>query len=153
MILIKFHQVIKQIFVKFIQKSDEDIQKLIDAAIDAREKAYVPLSKFKVGASIRSDDGRIYTGCNIENSAQTSTVCAERCAYFKAISEGVKNISVVVVVAVQAGYTSPCGVCRQVMAEFAPFTSGNIIVYMTRDDRGKVFVSSLKKLLPHSFLL
>lgn len=126
---------------------------MVDAAIEAREKAYVPITNFKVGATICTDDGKIYTGCNIENSGQSSTICAERVAYFKAVSDGFKNISTVVVVALQTGYTSPCGVCRQVMVQFAPFTNKNIRVYMTRNDRGKVFVSSLDKLLPHGFVL
>lgn len=133
---------------------DDKIQNMIDLAIKARLSAYIPISKFAVGAAICSEEGKIYTGCNIENSAQTSTCCAERCAYFKAISEGVKNISKVVVVAVQDNkYVSPCGVCRQVIQEFARFSKTDILIYMARDDHGKVLVSSLNNLLPYGFVL
>ena len=102
----------------------EDInQTLVEAAIEATKFAYVPYSNFKVGAAILADDGKIYTGCNIENASYSPTNCAERTAIFKAVSEGVTKFKKIAVVGGPNGnlenYCPPCGVCRQVISEFA----------------------------------
>ena len=96
---------------------------LIRMALEAREQAYVPYSDFMVGAALRAEDGRIFTGCNVENAAFTPTSCAERTALFKAVSEGVTRFTDIAVVGSRRGevnkqITSPCGVCRQALFEF-----------------------------------
>ena len=98
-------------------------EELIRLAFEAREKAYAPYSNWKVGAALLCKDGTVYKGCNIENSGFTSTVCAERTALFKAVSEGVYDFEKIAIVGGDAqrgsqGYCTPCGVCRQVMSEF-----------------------------------
>ncbi len=125
---------------------------LISAALAAREKAYTPYSKFKVGAALMTAEGKIYTGCNIENAAFSPTCCAERTAFFKAVSEGEKNFSAIAVVGGQEGkpldYCPPCGVCRQVMVEFCDTAS--FIVVLAKDEYDyKTF--TLNEILPISF--
>jgi len=98
-------------------------EELIRLAFEAREKAYAPYSHWKVGAALLCKDGKVYQGCNIENSGFTATVCAERTAFFKAISEGVYDFEKIAIVGGDEklgsqGYCTPCGVCRQVMSEF-----------------------------------
>lgn len=95
-----------------------DYKKLIKEASLAREKAYAPYSKFKVGASIMSEDGSVFSGCNVENASYGATNCAERTAIFKAVSEGKRKINAIAIVGSEKEYTYPCGVCRQVMSEF-----------------------------------
>ena len=96
---------------------------LITKAVEAMEKSYSPYSDFKVGAALLSKSGKVYTGCNIENASYSPTCCAERTAFFKAVSEGEKDFTAIAVVGGKNGeissMCSPCGVCRQVMAEFA----------------------------------
>ena len=98
-------------------------KKLINLALEATKFSYVPYSNFTVGAALLTKDGKIYTGCNIESASYSPTNCAERTAIFKAVSEGAKNLEKIVVVGGKNGeitdYCSPCGVCRQVIAEFA----------------------------------
>ena len=100
----------------------ETINHLIDTAIHQLKYSYTPYSNFKVGAALLAKNGQVYTGCNIENAGYTATNCAERTAFFKAVSEGVKEFQAICVVGGKAGvlteYTAPCGVCRQVMMEF-----------------------------------
>ena len=101
----------------------EEKQQLIRMALAAREKAYAPYSDFMVGAALRAADGRIFTGCNVENAAFTPTSCAERTALFKAVAEGVTAFTDIAVVGSRRGevnrqITSPCGVCRQALYEF-----------------------------------
>jgi cytidine deaminase len=96
--------------------SDEERRALIELAKEAQRRAYAPYSKYKVGAALRTKSGKLYTGCNIENAAYPQSVCAERVAIFKAVSEGEREFEVIVVVTPDGG--SPCGGCRQVMAEF-----------------------------------
>jgi cytidine deaminase len=91
---------------------------LIEAAIRVRENAHAPYSQFKVGAAVEDSEGRIYTGCNVENSTYGLSLCAERVAVFKAVSEGAKNFHRVAVVADTAVLTPPCGACRQILWEF-----------------------------------
>lgn len=117
---------------------------LLKAAIEAREKSYSPYSHYKVGAALLTTRGKIYTGCNIENAAYTPSNCAERTAIFKAVSEGERDFAAIAVVTGNGG--APCGVCRQVMREFAP----NLTVIIG-DIKGNYQVVSLNDLLPHSF--
>ena len=91
---------------------------LIKAAMEAKEHAYVPYSKFRVGAALLTKEGKIYQGCNIENAGYTPTNCAERTAFFKAVYEGERNFEAIAVNGDADDYLYPCGVCRQVMAEF-----------------------------------
>ena len=95
-----------------------DLSELIQKAQEAKEKAYVPYSGFHVGAALLCKDGTIFTGCNIENAAYGPTNCAERTAIFKAVSEGYREFQVIAIISDSKELTSPCGVCRQVMAEF-----------------------------------
>jgi cytidine deaminase len=97
--------------------SPED-RALIDAAIDASRRAYAPYSKYHVGAALRAADGAVYQGCNIENASYPVTICAERVALVKAVSEGVREFETIAVVTHNGG--SPCGMCRQMLFEFAP---------------------------------
>ena len=111
-----------QVFIT--TKKDEEINRLlINKAIEATKFSYVPYSEFKVGAALLTEDGEIYTGCNIENASYTPTNCAERTAIFKAVSEGITKFKKIAVVGGPKGnietYCPPCGVCRQVIAEFA----------------------------------
>src|SRR3990172_1350947 len=98
----------------------EEKQSLIDLANEARRRAYVPYSKYKVGAALRTKSGRIYTGVNVENAAYPQTMCAERVAVFKAVTEGESEFEAISVVTDNGG--SPCGGCRQVLAEFGQDT-------------------------------
>ena len=99
-----------------------DIKKLIQAALEAREQAYVPYSKYQVGAALLAKSCKVYKGCNIENASYTPTNCAERTAFFKAVSEGEREFEAIAIVGGYHGapvdYAYPCGVCRQVMMEF-----------------------------------
>ena len=101
-----------------------DKNNLIKAAINSRKNAYAPYSGYTVGAAVVGEDGKIYSGCNIENASYPAGICAERTAVFKAISEGNRKIKAIALSAARAGenpknYPSPCGICRQVMSEFA----------------------------------
>lgn len=103
--------------------AEKEIQELISRALEARKNAYAPYSDFRVGAALLSDSGGIYTGCNIENSAYTPTNCAERTAFFKAVSEGVRGFRAICIAGGPGEREPekpcpPCGVCRQVMLEF-----------------------------------
>ena len=120
-------------------------QKLIDAANQARKNAYVPYSGYRVGAALLTKTGEIITGCNIENSSYTPTVCAERVAIFKAVSEGVKDFQAIAVVTDNGG--SPCGVCRQVMGEF--MLEGTVLIA----DKDGTLLEEMKveELLPRAF--
>ncbi len=117
---------------------------LLRQAIEARGNAYTPYSHYKVGAALLTKDGHIYTGCNIENAAYTPSICAERTAVFKAVSEGKRDFEAIAVVTANAG--APCGVCRQVLREFAP----NITIVLG-DIQGHYELLTLPDLLPHSF--
>ena len=132
--------------------TEQEIQKLIDRAIVAREKTYSPYSHFGVGAALVCEDGSIYEGCNIENASYTPTNCAERTAFFKAVSEGVREFEAICVVGGKDGiltdYASPCGVCRQVMMEFCDPETFQIIL-ATGKEQYEVF--TLKEILPLGF--
>lgn len=122
-------------------------EKLIDKAKKIREKAYTPYSNFEVGAALLTESGKIYTGCNIENASYPVGCCAERVAIFKAISEGEKNFKKMAVVANTKEPVSPCGSCRQVMAEFFP---KDMPIYLS-NLRNDVYETTIEKLLPGSF--
>ncbi len=124
-----------------------DIEKLIVESKKARDNAYVPYSKFPVGAALVAEDGTVYHGCNIENSAYSMTNCAERTAFFKAISEGVHTFKALAVVGDTEGPISPCGACRQVIAEFC---EGSMPVYLT-NLKGDVLKTTVAELLPGAF--
>ena len=128
-------------------------EKLIKVAKAAMEKAYAPYSGYKVGAALLCADGTVYTGCNIENAAYSPTVCAERTAVFKAVSEGKREFSAIAVCGgkngVITGFFPPCGVCRQVMAEFCP---KDFTVYLVGAE-GTYRTCTLGELLPESFCL
>ena len=131
----------------------QTIQMLIRAAMEAREKAYAPYSHYLVGAALLTADGQVVTGCNIENAAYTPTNCAERTAFFKAVSEGFRKFSAIAVAGSPEGdtltqYAYPCGVCRQVMAEFCDLDQFRIIV---AGPAGAYRVMTLRELLPESF--
>src|SRR5512143_2809961 len=123
----------------------EEKQSLIDLANDARQKAYVPYSNYHVGSALRTKSGRIYTGVNIENAAYPQTMCAERVAIFKAVSEGEKDFEAISVVTDNGG--SPCGGCRQVLAEFGLDT----IVLIANGEGKLVQELTVKDLLPEAF--
>ena len=96
------------------------LEKLAGMAIEASAKAYAPYSKFKVGAALLADDGRIFTGCNVENASYGLTNCAERTAVFKGVSEGATRFTALAVAGGEGEVAMPCGACRQVLAEFLP---------------------------------
>lgn len=121
-------------------------QLLIESKI-AREKAYVPYSKFKVGAALLGANGTVYHGCNIENAGYSMTNCAERTAFFKAVSEGVREFKAIAIVADTPGPCSPCGACRQVMSEFC---TPDMPVYLTNLN-GDVQETTVGELLPGAF--
>ena len=121
-------------------------------AVDAMRSSYSPYSGFMVGAAVMSSDGKIYTGCNIENASYSATVCAERTAIFKAVSEGVRDFKMIAVAGGKGGVIDgaamPCGVCRQVMAEFC---RGDLPVLAVMSADGDYGEFTLKQLLPEAF--
>ena len=125
--------------------TQQDKQSLVDLANIARQRAYAPYSNYPVGSSLRTKSGRIYTGVNVENAAYPQTMCAERVAIFKAVSEGEKDFEVITVVTNNGG--SPCGGCRQVMAEFGLET----IVILADGDGKIVQETTVGGLLPEAF--
>lgn len=124
-----------------------DKHQLIEESKLGREYAHVPYSKFKVGASLLTKDGKVYRGCNIENASYSMTNCAERTAIFKAISEGENEFTALAVVADTEGPCSPCGACRQVIAEFC---TPDMPVYLT-NLKGDVQETTVRELLPGAF--
>lgn len=125
-----------------------DYNVLIEKAINSREMAYAPYSNFKVGAAVLTDDGSIYTGCNIENASYGATNCAERTAIFKAVSEGYTKIKAIALIGDVNSYTYPCGICRQVMVEFAESSDMPIFIIKNKNEYIK---TTLEEILPGSF--
>ena len=132
-----------------------ETKELISQALSARENAYAPYSGFMVGAALLCKDGTVYTGCNIENAAFTPTNCAERTAFFKAVSEGQKEFSAIAIVGGKNGakedeaeYCAPCGVCRQVMMEFCDPKTFKVYLAKTEDD---YIEYTLEEILPLGF--
>jgi cytidine deaminase len=125
---------------------NEELKKLIESAKQVREKAHAPFSEFKVGAAVETKDGRVFIGCNIESASYGLTVCAERVAIWKAVSEGEKEFTNLTVVADSEELTPPCGACRQIIWEFCgdvPVTFANLT--------GSVETVQMKELLPRAF--
>ena len=132
-----------------------DAKLLIEKAFEAQKRSHSPYSNFEVGAALLCDNGNIYTGCNIENAAYTPTNCAERTAFFKAISEGDNKFTAIAIVGNKHGikngegdYCAPCAVCRQVMAEFCNLETFKIIIAKSTDD---YLEYTLGELLPLAF--
>ena len=121
-------------------------EELVTAAKEARQNSYAPYSEFRVGAAIEMEDGEIYTGCNVESASYGLTVCAERVAIWKAISEGKHKVKNIAVVADTKELTPPCGVCRQIIWEF-----GGDIPVIFANLNGKVETVQMKDLLPRAF--
>lgn len=121
-------------------------KKLIKKAIEAKQNAYAPYSKFSVGAALLTKEGRVYTGCNIECASYGGTNCAERTAIFKAVSEGERDIEAIAIVSDLDGYIYPCGICRQVIKEF-----GDEIKIITAKSEYDFKVYTIDDLLPNSF--
>lgn len=128
------------------------IEKMIETAIEQLRFSYTPYSGFKVGAALLARDGKIYTGCNIENAAYTPTNCAERTAFFKAVSEGVTEFEAICVVGGKDGvlteYAAPCGVCRQVMMEFCNPKTFQVILATGKEQYD---IYTLEEILPLGF--
>ena len=132
---------------------ETDKRQLLEAAKEAKKYSYAPYSNFHVGAALYCKDGSIYTGCNIENAAFTPTNCAERTAFFKAVSEGRRDFTAIAIVGNKRGeagdYCPPCGVCRQVMAEFC---KADFEILLAKDtENWKSY--TLEQLLPERFTL
>ena len=129
-----------------------DKTKLVELALEARHFSYCPYSGFAVGAALLCEDGTVYTGCNIENAAFTPTSCAERTAFFKAVSEGEREFAAICIVGGMDGriadYVAPCGVCRQVMTEFCSPEEFQIILAKSEEDYQ---IYTLKDLFPAGF--
>lgn len=127
-------------------------EKLICEAMQARENAYAPYSNFQVGAALLDEEGKVYTGCNVENAAYTPCNCAERTAVFKGVSEGKRRFQKIAVVGGRKGkeldFCPPCGVCRQVLREFAEEDTFEVIVAKSETEYKKY---TLRELLPQSF--
>jgi cytidine deaminase len=125
-----------------------DYNPLIKEAIVSREKAYVPYSNFKVGAAVLTEDGNIYSGCNIENASLGATNCAERTAIFKAVSEGHRKIKAIAIIGDTNNFTYPCGICRQVMIEFAYDEDIDIIIVKNENE---YIIKKMYEILPGAF--
>jgi cytidine deaminase len=126
--------------------SKEDFQPLIEAALRARLQSVAPFSKFLVGAAVKTENGKVYTGCNIESASYGLTVCAERVAIWKALSEGERHFTELAVVADTEVLTPPCGTCRQIIWEFAKDAK---IVFANLDGESETF--QIAELLPRAF--
>lgn len=124
-----------------------DDKKLVDMALRARENAYAPYSRFRVGACVRAESGKTYTGCNIENTTFSATCCAERVAMYTALAAGEKSFTHVAIASDSEEPTFPCGTCRQVITEFAPDAR---VLCANREGAFEAYPA--KELLPHAFL-
>ena len=120
-------------------------KELLELAYEATNNSYAPYSNFKVGAALLTEDGKVFTGCNVECASFGGTNCAERTAIFKAVSEGYQKFTTIAVVGASKNYTYPCGICRQVLNEFAPE------IDIVLDNHGEILVVNLKEMLPYSF--
>lgn len=129
-----------------------DKKELIRKALEQLKNSYAPYSHFHVGAALLGNDGRIYTGCNVENSSYGATNCAERTAFFKAVSEGCREFKAIAIAGGAEGqvseYISPCGICRQVMVEFCDRENFQVILARSEEDYVEY---SLAELVPHAF--
>jgi cytidine deaminase len=130
---------------KMLPLTDEDRGSLIDLANEARRHAYAPYSHYPVGAALRTKSGKVFTGVNVENAAYPTSMCAERTAVFKAVSQGEREFEVIAVVTDNGG--SPCGSCRQVLAEFGQDT----IVLIAKGEGKLLQETTVRDLLPGAF--
>jgi cytidine deaminase len=130
----------------FDNRMKKEYRSLIEEAQKVKLNAFAPYSKFRVGAALLTSDGRIFTGCNIENSSFSMTICAERVAIFNAISHGVLKFKAIAVISDDSGFTPPCGACRQVLSELA----GNIDFIMMNAKK-KIKIVKLNSLFPFAF--
>ena len=126
--------------------SEESLQELVETAKAARLKSIAPFSNFLVGAAVKTEDGKVYIGCNIESASYGLTVCAERVAIWKALSEGERHFTELAIVADTESLTPPCGTCRQIIWEFAK--NATIIL---GNFHGETQVVSIRELLPRAF--
>ena len=126
----------------------DSIKNLINKAIEARENAYCPYSNFKVGAAALFEDGEIYIGSNIENASYGATNCAERTAIFNGVSKGNRKLKALAIIGSTEKFTFPCGICRQVMLEFAE--DKNIKIYIIKN-QNEILEKTLEQLIPNSF--
>ena len=120
---------------------------LIQSAIKAKKMAYAIYSNFSVGAAVLMEDGKIFNGCNVENASYGATNCAERTAIFKAVSEGYKKIHAIAIIGSKDTYTFPCGICRQVIAEFS---SSDTIIIIAKNENDYI-ERTLEQILPGAF--
>lgn len=134
---------------------ETDVKSLIENAFKARENAYAPYSNYYVGAALLTRNGKIFAGCNIENASYGATICAERCALFKGVSEGCREFSAIAICgglshekSILSDYAYPCGICRQVLREFANPDKFKVYVAKSVDDYKEY---TLSELLPDSF--
>lgn len=127
--------------------SDSELYELLEIAKKAAEKAYAPYSGYKVGSALKCADGSIYSGCNVENASYSLTLCAERTAVFKAISEGKRDFSAIAIYVDSAESFPPCGACRQVIHEFAPEIP---VIWGNKKETAQ---STMRELLPGAFSL
>ena len=121
-------------------------QELMALAIDMCQRSYAPYSHFSVGAALLCSDGTVFTGCNVENAAYGSTICAERTALVKAVSEGHTDFTAIAIAGQGEDYCWPCGACRQMLYEFAP----SLKILVSRRD-GEIISTTLAQLFPHGF--
>lgn len=125
-----------------------DYKQLMDIAKEASKRSYSPFSRFAVGASVLASSGKIYSGCNVENSSFGMTICAERCAIFKAVSEGEREICAVAIYSPNSDNCVPCGACRQVMYEFEGDDKDLEII---TENLGELIINKLSDFLPYGF--
>lgn len=125
----------------------KDFALLVQKAYIGQKTSYAPYSHFPVGAAVLADDGYIYTGCNIENASYSAGICAERTAIFKAVSAGCRRLQAIAIVGPKGSYTYPCGICRQVLAEFA----GSDLPVILAKNPDEYIVKTLGELLPGAF--
>lgn len=126
----------------------EQKELLLKLATEARDHSYSPYSHYAVGAALLTKDGKIYQGCNIENASFTPTICAERTAFFKAIFDGVREFAAIAVIGTGEMPAYPCGVCRQVMAEFC---DADFVIITSNRDGSEVVTETLDQMMPHRF--
>ncbi len=123
------------------------MDQLVKKAIEAKENAYAPYSEFRVGAAVLAGSGKVFTGCNVENASYGAAICAERTAVVKAVSEGETIIKAIAINSDSEDYTSPCGICRQVMSEFC--NEGTQVV--CSNNKGEYVKLPFKDILPYAF--
>ncbi|BCS80798.1 cytidine deaminase [Anaerocellum diazotrophicum] len=133
--------------MKYLDKVDDTIIYFLTLAQEAQKRAYAPYSRFRVGAVAVGKSNKAYTGCNIENASYPLSMCAERVALFKAISEGESEIKALYIIGPENGPISPCGACRQVIFELAK----DAIIYLSNHDLTKIVETNIKELLPYGF--